>query len=378
VFVPASISYDRILEEKTYLKELGGRTKENENFKQVLTARRFLKRKYGKIYIRFGQPISLKEYLTQTGNPGEQTHQHLAFHLIQSINKVTLVTPLALIASAILTKHRRGFQFHELTVTAGILLDFLKKYEIPTATTLNHFQKTVEETISLLVNRKIVNLLEDVDGEETFYYMDEDKKPELEYYKNSIIHCFISHAFVAVSLLTGTDEIKTHEAILADYSFMKKIFKNEFVYDEEQDLREKINWVTAYFLDSSFITQHDANGGYKVTRLGFDKLPIWAGLAKTFLESYWVATRSFLQQENKARNMDKLLKHMNYLGLRFHKLGLIDHVEAISQLSFKNALSAIKEDTSRAQGESGEDRSQARERLAQLSQRLYELSRYRA
>ena len=55
IFVPASISYDRILEEKAYLKEMAGGVKEKENFRQVIQARHFLKRRYGKIYIRFGE-----------------------------------------------------------------------------------------------------------------------------------------------------------------------------------------------------------------------------------------------------------------------------------------------------------------------------------
>ena len=70
----------------------------------------------------------------------------------------------------------------------------------------------------------MIDQLEDVDGSETFYYVDEDKKRELEYYKNSIIHCFIAHSFVAVSLLTGTEEIRREEAIREDYGFLKNIF----------------------------------------------------------------------------------------------------------------------------------------------------------
>jgi glycerol-3-phosphate O-acyltransferase len=376
VFVPASITYDRILEEKSYLKELGGEVKEKESFKKVVTARHFLKRKYGKIYIRFGQPLSLKEYLMQEGDQGQTTPQLLAFHLINSINKVTLVTPLALIAIAILTKHRRGFQLHELTATAGIILKFLKKYELPTATTLSHFEKTVEETLSLLISWKVVNFLEDVDGAETFYYVHEEKKKELEYYKNSIIHFFVSHAFVAVSLLRGFEEVKADETIFADYAFLKKLFKNEFVYDEKKDLREEIDKVTAYFLEASYITQIYANGEYKLTRLGYDELPIWASLAKTFLESYWIATRSYTQ-EKKDRNKADLLKHINYQGLRLHKLGFIDHIEAISRLSFQNAVRFIKEDILDAQGKSEEGSAQAQERLVQLSQRLYDFSHYR-
>ena len=145
-----------------------------------MRARHFLKRKYGKIYIRFGRPLSLQEYLAQKGDTGEDGHRHLAFHLIRSINKVTLVTPMALVAMAILTKHRRGFHIHELTATAGIILRFLKTYEIPTATSLNHPEEMVKETLSLLINTKVVSSLEDMGGEETFYHVDEEKRPELE------------------------------------------------------------------------------------------------------------------------------------------------------------------------------------------------------
>lgn len=378
VFVTASINYDRIMEEKSYLDELGGGAKKQESLKQVFKARHFLSRKYGTIYIRFGKPLSLKEYLDHRGDLGEETCRHLAFHLIQSINRVTLVTPLALISSAILTKHRRGFNAHELSDTAEILVNLLRRNETPMTTTLDNFEKTVNETLGLLVHRKVVSTLEDVDGEETFYYVEEEKKRELEFYKNNIVHYFISHAFVAVSLLTGTEEEKTGETILDDCHFLIKLFKNEFFYDEEKNIHEEIESVISYFLDSSFIAKSDTNTGYKLTRLGFDKLPIWAALAKTFLESYWIASRSFIHLENKNRKKGDLLKNMNYQGQRFHKLGLIDHMESISQVTFKNAIRFINEEILRGDDKFAEGSDQARERLSRLIQRLYELSHYRA
>jgi glycerol-3-phosphate O-acyltransferase len=377
VFVPASISYDRILEEKSYLKELGGTEKKQESFKQIIKARRFLKKKYGKIYIRFGEPLSLNQYLDGKEVLEQDSLKPLAFQLIRSINKATLVTPLSLAASAILTKHRRGFFLHELTATMKILLGFLKTYEIPIAITFDQFEKTVEETIALLVNSKVVGFLEDVDGAETFYYVDEEKKPELEYYKNSIIHCFISHAFLAISLLTGKDEIKTRESILTDYGFLKNLFRNEFIYNEDEEISTEVNRITAYFLEKLFITRANGNGGYTLTRLGFDQLPMWAAMAKTFLESYWIVARSFIQQEKTSKKGD-ILKNMNYMGLRFHKLGLVDHMEAISRLNFKNAIRFINEDILKGGEGSDEHTRQARKKLGRLSHRLYELSHYRA
>jgi len=207
--------------------------------------------------------------------------------------------------------------------------------------------------------------------------VDEDKKRELEYYKNSIIHCFIPHAFVAVSLLTGTEETKTEKTILEDHIFLKKLFKNEFVYDEGRYINTKCKTAIDYFLDSAFIIRGNDKREYKLTRLGFDKLPIWAALAKTFIESYWIATRSFIQRENKSRKKGDLLKNMNYLGLRFHKMGLIDHLEAVSRINFSNAIGFINDEILRNPDVTEGDTPEPKERLSELSQRLYELSHYR-
>ena len=309
----------------------------------------------------------------------KNTPRALAFHLVQSINAVSLVTPLSLIATAILANHQRGFHLSELTGTVNILLKFIKKYDIPTASTLLDPSKTIEETLSLLINQRAIDLLEDATGEEeTFYYVDEDKKIKLEYYKNSIIHFFIPHSFVAISLLTGAEEEKNLKSIISDYAFLKNLFKNEFFVDDKENLQEKVISLIEYFLDSTFLSQSNGDGGYKITKLGYNKLPIWAALAKTFLESYWIAAKSMSQQKNKDGKIEDLLKNMNYLGKRFHKLGVIDHIGALSELTFKNAISYINHDILNLQVDIKEDSPHDYERLPQLSQRLYRLSHYRS
>jgi glycerol-3-phosphate O-acyltransferase len=197
----------------------------------------------------------------------------------------------------------------------------------------------------------------------------------LEYYKNGIIHYFIPHAYVAVSLLAGREELKTKEGLLADYGFLKNLFKNEFVYEEGPSLEEEVEAAVNYFLGASYLRQK--KDGYVLTMQGLDDLPIWAGLAKTFLEAYWVATRSFIQRERDGGKKSDLLKNMTRLGHRLHDLGLMDNVEAISHINFKNAARYINRDILATKGKSKEDGSHALESLSLLSQRLYELSHYR-
>jgi glycerol-3-phosphate O-acyltransferase len=379
IFVPISIIYDRIIEEKSYLKEIGGGEKRQESLQQLLTARRFLKRRYGKIYIRFSHPFSLKEYLSYGQEAERESHLKLAYQLVQSINAVSLVTPLSLVATAILANHPRGFLLSELFDTVKSLMDFLKASEAPMADTLADPENAVQETLSLLMGWKIVELLEGAEREEdTFYYVEEEKKLELEYYKNSIIHFFIPHSFVAISLLTGHEEVKTLESIVVDYAFLRGLFESEFVFDADEALEKKVISLTEYFLASRFLKPSERTLGYKITKLGFDKLPIWAALTKTFLESYWIAVKALGQGQTKGGKGEDNLKNMEYLGKRFHKLGLVDHIGALSRLNYKNAKSFINENIMKASNVSTEDPSLTLERLSQLGQRLYELSHYRS
>ena len=374
VFVPTSMVYDRILEEKSYRKELEGGEKEQEKLKHILGARRLLKRKYGKVYIRFSPPVSLNEYLDQTKLSPRELPRRFAFHLVKAINDVTLVTPLTLVATAILGAHRRGFLYSELLETVETLIRFLKDYSIPMAASLSDSNRATQETLSLLLNWKIVEMLEDVDQEEeTFYFVEDDKKVELEYYKNNIIHFFIPHALAATSLLAGREEEKKMETILADYTFMKTLLKNEFLFDEEENEREKVRSILDYFLEASFVSGSAENDAFKITKMGFDKLPAWASLTKTFLESYWIATKALAHQKNLGLKEEALLKKMSYLGRRFHKLGVVDHVGALSRLNFTNAAAVIKKDFLRRRPHKEQE---PLEVLSQLSQRIYELSRH--
>ena len=130
-------------------------------------------------------------------------------------------------------------------------------------------------------------------------------------------------------------------------------------------------------MDTAYITGSEDGEGYKVTKLGHNKLPIWAALAKTFIESYWIAAKTMSGRKEKGGKREDLLKEMNYLGKQFHKLGVVEHIGALSELNYKNAVNFINEDILKASNQS-EEQSTLNERLSQLSQRLYELSHYRS
>jgi glycerol-3-phosphate O-acyltransferase len=365
------------VEEKAYIKEMEGGKKEKESLKQIIGARKFLKRRYGKIYLRFNEPFSLNEYLEKTKVSPRLVEHKLAFHLVESINQVTPVTPLSLIATAILGYHRRGFLYEELADTSNTLLRLLRKLGAPIVSSLDDLPSATQETLTLLINWKVVDSLQGEDGnEETFYFVEDDKKIELEYYKNCIIHYFLHHTLVAASLLSGKEEVKTPDSVFSDYEFMLDLLRNEFIFNEETDVHAIAGTVINDFLTAGYLLESPEDGGFKVTRHGFDELPIWANLIKTFLESYWIAVKCVSQQKNMGLRKEELLKKMNYLGRRYYKLGVVDHIGALSRLNFTNALGVITKEVSKAGSNPELDRSAALERLSQLAHKIYDLSRH--
>ena len=372
IFVPTSICYDRIIEEKSYLNEItGGHSKEDENFRQMLKARHFLNRKYGKIYLRFDTPLSAKEYFESLSVAGNESILKLANRIANSINKISMVTPLSILSSSILSKHRRGFIFSEILMTSRVIFDFLRTRGTNMAASLSDFDTACRETLDLLASWKILNSLDEIGGEESFYYVDDSKKPELEYYKNSIIHFFLPYAFVAVSLLNSEKEIHDMEDVLNDCDFMRNMFRYEFVFSEE-DPETGVYEALKYFEAQNYIVRNENNAKYvEVVKKGFEMLPVWAGLIKTFLESYWIAIQTVIRQ-NKMDPKGDMVQQIYQLGLRYQKLSVIEHVEALSHITFKNARTFIKEDILSEQ----EDFNIKEIKLSDLAKKIYSLANY--
>jgi glycerol-3-phosphate O-acyltransferase len=216
--------------------------------------------------------------------------------------------------------------------------------------------------------------MEDTSGEEeTFYFVEDDKKLELEYYKNNIIHFFIHHSFVATSLLSGSEETKSLDSVISDYAFLKEVLSREFIFVKDNDIEGSISSIIEYFLGEGLLIRSNMDGGYKITRQGFDRLPSWAALAKTFIETYWISAKVIGQKKSGAMTEEMLLKNINYLGKRYYKLGVIEHIGAISRISFQNAVSLINKNML-SSSEIPQEYSGFN--LSEISKRLYDLSHY--
>lgn len=355
ILVPTFIGYDQVLEEKAYLHELGGKTKEAESVGQLVKARKFLRRRYGRVYIQFSAPLSLKTYLEK--NPDYDLAQvedlrrlglELSFQVIKAINQVSVVTPFALVCAALLTYPRKGVYRRELFKIIQVLHGYLQFKKVHQADSLDNLAQAVEETLSLCESRKLITRIEQEEGltDELGmggYSIDETKRPLLEYYKNNIIHFFLPASMASLSILSGQGVDFERRQVVEDLRFLQDLFKYDFIY-EELDPEVQVNQILEYFSSREVVVPLDGEGQrYALSAAGLKELAYFANLLYNYLESYWIVFRSIKYLQKKPRSEKEFLKRIFNIGQKLHKLGEVERSEALSEANFQNALKLFGE-----------------------------------
>lgn len=351
ILVPIYIGYDRVLEEKSYLQELEGGKKEPETFKGVLKARKFLSKRYGKIYIQFDEPLSMNELLDKLGTPliemkpKEQNAlcRNLGYRVINAINRSAVVTAYGLVAGAILNCSRERFTYDQIMSIVETYIKHLDTQNAKLADTLIFDQvHAVERALDAFVQSRFIEPVskdKSIPHPERSYLVNAARRPFLEYYKNSCIAFFIPAAFTALAILEK-DAFQFSAADLhSDYRFMQNFFKFEFAYDIDKSAEYKVRKSIKAFIDDAILMPHQTiPDTYNVTSSGFRKLRLFSIFLKTYFESYWIVL-SFLRNNSKnsikARDrIKKILANGNHM-YKQHEIVL---PEALSKVSFQNAV----------------------------------------
>jgi glycerol-3-phosphate O-acyltransferase len=338
LFVPTYIGYDQVLEEKAYLSELEGRSKKAESVGQLVKARKFLRKRYGRAYIQFSEPISIKEYLGQVpASESQEARDHaqeIAYRIIQAINQISVVTPFALVCAALLTYPRKGVYRRELLQIIQVLCDYLQAYGVPQVNSLENLNQSVEDTLSLSESRKL-----GLGG----YSIDETKRPLLEYYKNNILHFFLPASMVSLAILARQGFEFDRRQVLEDFSFLQDFFRNEFIFSD-QEPEAQVEGTLDYFNSRGVVINLDPQAAsYTLSASGLKELSYFANLLYNYLESYWVVFRSMKYLQKKPRSEKEFLKRIQSIGQKLYKLGEVERAEALSEATFQNALKLFGE-----------------------------------
>ena len=352
-FVPIYIGYDRVLEERAYINEIEGGKKTPENLKNVIKARKFLNRKYGKIYINFHEPFSLKEYLRQyeqKAAESEASEFRSVYHdfgkkLIGAINQVTLITPHAVIAAAILNCPQKRFYYQQLMSIVDTYMTYLLSQNASLAGTLildrdATFNLVLESFVSNKIIEKSVSEFSTSQNANPLFKISENKRPGLEYYKNNGIIAFIPAAFTALAILKADAFQFAAEDIHTSYKFLKDFFANEFFPDPDQPVEYLVRKNLKSFIDDAIIMPHPTlPDTYNLTSLGYRKLNLFAAFLVPYFESYWIVLNFYMKYTKQSIfDAKDYIKKIQALGNRMYKRKEVERKESLSKINYTNAV----------------------------------------
>ena len=206
VFVPIGLNYDRVLEDKNLLSKTDPNAAKRSGRAVIFTIIGFvfknfwlmIRRKwyrYGYAAANFGEPVSLKSYLTENNwEPKELSRddrfervQELADDLIESIADVIPVLPVSLVSTIFLQNPDTDFSMEELQNEVEELGEKLNEDEAHVYIPRNDPEYGFEVGLRMLILRGMVLELGEEHGHpEKTYKLNPTEREVVEYYANSI------------------------------------------------------------------------------------------------------------------------------------------------------------------------------------------------
>jgi glycerol-3-phosphate O-acyltransferase len=213
VFVPVYFGYERLVEGATYLRELSGRPKEKESIRGLLGSWRLLRQRFGKVYVNLGEPIALGEILDRhdpawrTRRFGDDTRvpwvgaavDELAERIMRNINSAAAVTPINLLALALLAMPRQALPEADLVRQLELyrsLLTRLPYSDRVTVTTLSGSEMLAYGQSLRVIEREPQRLGDIV-------RMTIENAVLATYFRNNVLHLFALPSLIACAFVSN-------------------------------------------------------------------------------------------------------------------------------------------------------------------------------
>lgn len=210
--LPVSVSYDQLQEVSEFAGEARGAVKTAESLGWLLRFVRAQRGRFGAIYVRFGPPVSLRDFLEPPAaardgtidERGLQLHK-LAFEVACRINDATPITGAALVTLALLGARDRALTLGQIRAAVHGYLDFAERRDLPRAPTARLDSDAALRTVlDGLVAQGVVRAHHD--GRGTVHGVAPGQHLAAAYYRNTIAHFFLIAAIGELALLDAAEQ----------------------------------------------------------------------------------------------------------------------------------------------------------------------------
>ena len=358
LFVPIAVDYERLVEGSSYARELAGGEKKKESFGDLLGTPRVLLRRYGRIYVQFGSPVSLRELAEQRRTSGaasltleeevedretdskRRLVQQLANRVTSGIAEMVTITPVGLVATALLAHVRRGVSAEEVGRRVRLLRDLAAEENARMASDLVDASPDpqqpgpVGKALATFAADRVVAVREAAGH--VIYQVFDDKRPFLDFHRNATLNRFAALSLVSLAVRAcgqGASLEEARDRVL----WLARLFRLEFMYPAgttfESVFREKLGVLSRLGIAS-------AEGG--TLRLGKDRetLDFLADMVRPYLEAYRLAAETARSAGEAGHPADRksLVQASLERGRADFLSGRVLLRESLSKATIENAL----------------------------------------
>lgn len=364
--LPISINYEHVLEGETFPLELLGEEKVKESLLRIIRAAKILKMNFGRIYIDFGEPISLRQYVDNAVRKNEEVSstalnpfvnkkdrqqivKNLGWDIVYKLSEHTVIMSTAIVA-AILLMYRKGISEDQLVKKTEWLV---KEIEIRGGKIGGGFS----DSAVLAVKNAMTHLNEVVNSQKDMFKPSVSPKNDyknvllLSYYRNSILHVFANESLIACAIAAFGQQIAWQEGVelkrlWEEVDFLLKLLHKEFIIPNRIKTYEQFVAKIDFMISRNILVATGENR-VKVAAGAQGELSITflCSLVWPFIDCYWLSMVFVfsVKDQNQTLSEGKLHQNIQWFAESMYEERVIDHYESCSVDTIKNACKIYQE-----------------------------------
>lgn len=355
VFVPVYIGYEKLVESKTYIRELGGKKKKKESIFGIFSSLQGLKGSFGKVHVNFGEPIALSDILNAV-HPDWRTDKYDASYrpewlpnavnllgatIASRINEAAAVNPVNLISVALLSTPKGSMGEVELARQAEMYLQLLKKLPYSESVTLPDM--TGQEMVDYV--EKTGMLLRYPHDMGDVLHLDSKVSVLMTYFRNNILHLLIVPSLIASCFINKRElsDAVVEQLVTTIYPFLRKELT---LHSAQNDLSSEIKRAIKTLLEMGLLVRHwdtDELRRPTSTTLEAMQLRVLAESVRPMLERYYMGVFVLRQQESGSFTDAELETQMVSMAKRMSMLFELNSPDYSDKALFKHFTTTLQE-----------------------------------
>ena len=354
VLLPVSITFDQLHEISEYADYAKGGTKKPEGFGWLYG---FIKaqgaRHYGKVYVRFDEPLLLSSCLGPVGgvvarDPAARrlALQKTAFEVAWRINQGMPVTATALVTTVLLAMQGAGLTFGQIRLGLADGMDYLESRSVPRTASARALTGAgaVRATLDALVAGGVVSFVGE--GRDPVWLIGPEHQLAATFYRNSLIHFLLDTALCELAVLRAgesafdPDEGSAPDPVDAfwdEIARLRDLLKFEFYFKERDEHRRQV---------AAEMARHDPSWEARLRSGPAAADELLAGMrplvshvvVRPFVEAYRLVADVLVHDSGPVTADSDVVREALGLGRQYVAQHRLRSSESVSALLFQTAL----------------------------------------